>query len=139
MTRTRDPGPPLEGRQDAPTSERDAPIDADVRAFLIADVRGWTRFTQERGDEDAALLAGRLAEVTRSVVEAYQGRVLELRGDEAVVVFGSPRSAIRGAVALQQRFVEETIADPSLPHSRAVSGWTPARRWRSRAATGAAR
>ena len=32
-----------------------------------------------------------------------------------LVVFGSPRSAIRGAVALQQRFVEETIADPSLP------------------------
>ena len=41
--------------------------------------------------------------------------MLELRGDEALVVFGSPRSAIRGAVALQQRFVEETIADPSLP------------------------
>ena len=30
-------------------------------------------------------------------------------------MFGSPRSAIRAAVALQQRFVEETIADPSLP------------------------
>jgi class 3 adenylate cyclase len=41
--------------------------------------------------------------------------VLELRGDEALVVFGSPRSAIRGAVALQKRFVEETIEDPSLP------------------------
>ena len=41
--------------------------------------------------------------------------MLELRGDEALVVFGSPRSAIRGAVALQQRFVEETVADPSLP------------------------
>ncbi len=41
--------------------------------------------------------------------------MLELRGDEALCVFGSPRSAIRAAVALQQRFVEETIADPSLP------------------------
>jgi YVTN family beta-propeller protein len=93
----------------------DATGDADVHAFLIADIRGWTRFTQERGDEDAARLAGRFAEVTRSVVEAHRGKVLELRGDEAMIVFGSPRSAIRGAVALQQRFVEETIADPSLP------------------------
>jgi YVTN family beta-propeller protein len=93
----------------------DATGDADVHAFLIADVRGWTMFTQERGDEEAARLAGRFAEVTRSVVEAHRGNVLELRGDEALVVFGSPRSAIRGAVALQQRFVEETIADPSLP------------------------
>ena len=49
------------------------------------------------------------------MVEAHRGNVLELRGDEALVVFGSPRSAMRGAVALQQRFVEETIADPSLP------------------------
>ncbi|HEY8116411.1 MAG TPA: adenylate/guanylate cyclase domain-containing protein [Actinomycetota bacterium] len=95
----------------APTGDSQA----EVRTFLIADVRGWTAFTQERGDEEAARLAARLAEVTRSVVEDHRGRVLELRGDEAVVVFGSPRSAIRGAVALQRRFVEETIADPSLP------------------------
>jgi YVTN family beta-propeller protein len=100
---------------DAPGSKTDTSRDADVHAFLIADVRGYTAFTQERGDEEAGRLAGRFAEVTRSVVEAHRGNVLELRGDEALVVFGSPRSAIRGAVALQQRFVEETIADPSLP------------------------
>jgi YVTN family beta-propeller protein len=99
----------------APGSHTDTSRDADVHAFLIADVRGYTAFTQERGDEDAARLAGRFAQVTRSVVEDHRGHVLELRGDEALVVFGSPRSAIRGAVALQQHFVEETIADPSLP------------------------
>jgi peptide/nickel transport system substrate-binding protein len=98
-----------------PGSQTDTSRDADVHAFLIADVRGYTAFTQERGDEDAARLAGRFAQVTRSVVEDHRGHVLEFRGDEALVVFGSPRSAIRGAVALQQRFVEETVADPSLP------------------------
>jgi YVTN family beta-propeller protein len=98
-----------------PGSQTDTSRDADVHAFLIADVRGYTAFTQERGDEEAGRLARRFAEVTRSVVEAHRGKVLELRGDEALVVFGSPRSAIRGAVALQQRFVEETVADPSLP------------------------
>jgi len=106
-------GPTAEPRGDARTKP-DAD-NADVRAFLIADVRGYTAFTQERGDEEAGRLAGRFAQVTRSVVEAHRGNVLELRGDEALVVFGSPRSAIRGAVALQQRFVEETIVDPSLP------------------------
>jgi peptide/nickel transport system substrate-binding protein len=103
------------GEQRGAPQHLDPSGDADVHAFLIADVRGYTAFTQGRGDEEAARLAGRFAEVTRSVVEAHRGRVLELRGDEALVVFGSPRSAIRGAVALQQRFVEETIADPSLP------------------------
>jgi YVTN family beta-propeller protein len=96
-------------------SQTDTSREGDVHAFLIADIRGYTAFTQERGDEDAGRLAGRFAQVTRSVVEDHRGQVLELRGDEALVVFGSPRSAIRGAVALQQRFVEETIADPSLP------------------------
>jgi YVTN family beta-propeller protein len=107
--------PPVGEPSSVPGALTDATGDADVHAFLIADVRGYTAFTQERGDEEAGRLAGRFAEVTRAVVEDHRGKVLELRGDEALVVFGSPRSAIRGAVALQQRFVEETIADPSLP------------------------
>ena len=115
VRRSRDEGPPPDGRKDVSKSGSDAPRDADVHAFLIADVRGYTTFTQERGDEQAARLAARFAEVSRQVVEANGGRVLELRGDEALAVFGSPRAAIRAAVGLQQRFVDETVADPTLP------------------------
>ena len=100
--------------REAPQPQTDTDGDTDVRTFLIADVRGYTSFTQEHGDEEAARLAARFAQVARTVVEEHRGRVVELRGDEALVVFGSPRSAIRGAVALQDRFVDETIADPSL-------------------------
>jgi len=87
----------------------------EIRAFLIADVRGYTLFTHERGDEAAAKLAGRFAAVARTGVEARGGTVIELRGDEALAVFSSPRQAIRAAVELQSRFVDETLADPSLP------------------------
>lgn len=86
-----------------------------VRTFLIADVRGWTLFTQERGDEAAAKLAAKFADVVREVVEARGGDLLELRGDEAMCVFSSAREAIRSAVDLQMRFVEETIDQPDLP------------------------
>lgn len=72
-------------------------------------------FTQERGDEAAAKLAGKFARVAREILEARGGSLIELRGDEAMAVFGSPRQAIRAAVDLQARLVEETIADPSLP------------------------
>jgi peptide/nickel transport system substrate-binding protein len=112
---SRDPGlPPGEPR---PASDigSTVPTGTDVHAFLIADVRGYTAFTQARGDEESGRLAARFAEVAREVIRGHHGEVLELRGDEALCVFGSPRSAIRAAVALQQRFVEETIADPSLP------------------------
>lgn len=46
---------------------------------------------------------------------AAGGTSLELRGDEVLAVFVSARQAIRAATALQEAFVEATIADPSLP------------------------
>ncbi len=88
---------------------------ARIQTFLIADVRGWTLFTQLHGDEAAAKLAARFAEVAREVVERRDGRVLELRGDEAMCVFLSARQAIRAAVELQDRFYEETVSNPELP------------------------
>ena len=81
----------------------------EIRTFLIADVRGYTLFTQERGDEAAAKLAKKFAELAREGVEGRGGLVTELRGDEALCVFSSPRQAIRAAVDLQQRFVDETL------------------------------
>ncbi len=89
--------------------------DVHIRTFLIADMRGWTVFTQKHGDEGAGKLAAKFARLVREVVESRGGTLLELRGDEANCVFGSPRQAIRTAVDLQERFVEETIADPELP------------------------
>lgn len=86
-----------------------------VRTFLIADIRGYTTFTQAEGDEAAGRLAARFAQVVREQIEAHGGSVLELRGDEAMCTFGSPRGAIRAAVALQQRCADEIRADPRLP------------------------
>ena len=36
---------------------------AEIRTFLIADVRGYTRFTRERGDAEAARLAKLFADL----------------------------------------------------------------------------
>ena len=86
-----------------------------IKTFLIADVRGYTLFTQQRGDEAAAKLAARFAEIAREAVDDHGGSVIELRGDEALAVFDSPRQAIRAATRAQERFLEETESDPSLP------------------------
>jgi WD40 repeat protein/class 3 adenylate cyclase len=99
--------------QAKPGSE--ATSEASIRTFLIADIRGYTLFTAERGDEAAAELATRFAAVAREGVESRGGTVIELRGDEALAVFDSARQAIRTAIELQRRFVEETVADPRTP------------------------
>ena len=39
---------------------------AEIRAFLIADIRGYTVFTNERGDDAAGRLAAKFARVVIS-------------------------------------------------------------------------
>ena len=97
------------------TETRSSEARADVSSFLIADVRGYTVFTEAHGDEAAARLATKFATVAREGIEARGGVVVELRGDEALAVFDSARQAIRASVELQRRFVETTVSDPSLP------------------------
>ena len=87
----------------------------EVRTFLIADVRGYTRFTVEHGDEAAAKLAAQFAAIAREVAASHDGQVIELRGDEALAVFSSARQALRAAVHLQDRLAKETMADTTLP------------------------
>ena len=79
----------------------------NVRAFLIADIRGFTRFTHDRGDEEAARVAKRFGALTRETVEPFGGTLLELRGDEALVVFDSVRASMRAAIELQARYLAD--------------------------------
>ena len=82
---------------------------ADHRTFLIADIRGYTSYTDERGDEAAAALANQFARIVREVVEARDGTLVELRGDEALTVFTSARQALRAAVELQAHIADEQL------------------------------
>lgn len=86
-----------------------------LRTFLIADVRGYTRYTREHGDEAASKLAANLAGVVREVVPEFHGDLFELRGDEALSVFFSAREAIRAAVQLQRRLREQRDGEAAFP------------------------
>lgn len=86
-----------------------------VLTFLIADVRGYSRYTEEYGDEAAAELAAKFVDLVGEGVEAHGGTLIEVRGDEGLAVFTSARQAIRAAVELQAQFAEETDAESELP------------------------
>jgi class 3 adenylate cyclase/tetratricopeptide (TPR) repeat protein len=86
-----------------------------VRTFLIADVRGYTRFTLDHGDEAAATLATHFAAIATEVIAARDGRVVELRGDEVLAVFDSTRQALWAAVELQRRLASSVGAEASQP------------------------
>ena len=88
---------------------------APVRTFLIADIRGYTRFTEEYGDEASARLSAKFSDLVNEGAQLRGGKLIELRGDEALVVFESARQAIRAAMDLQRQFGAETDADSDLP------------------------
>jgi adenylate cyclase len=83
-----------------------------ARAFLIADIRGYTTYTRTHGDEAAGKLAGTFASLARLAVSARNGEVLELRGDEVLAVFEDPAEAARAAVELQAICAEEADQSP---------------------------
>jgi YVTN family beta-propeller protein len=87
----------------------------ELHTFLIADVRGYTRFSDENGDEAASDLARRFAAIVHDAIPPRGGHVLELRGDEALCVFSSARAALWAAVELQRRFRERIDGEPALP------------------------
>jgi class 3 adenylate cyclase len=102
-------------REGGQVGVRGSEADTATLTFVIADVRGYTRFTRERGDAAAASLAKKFADHSRDAVEARGGRVLELRGDEALAVFESPAQAVRAALELQATCAEESRSDPDFP------------------------
>jgi hypothetical protein len=68
---------------EVPTNLRQPEPGADVRTFLIADVRGYTRFTQAYGDEEA----GRLAMTSPpAAVTTSRARAANLADAEATTV-----------------------------------------------------
>ena len=86
-----------------------------VRSFLIADVRGYTRFTHDHGDEAGARVAALFAQLAREAVVSCGGEVVELRGDEALCVFTSARRAVQAAVEMQRTFRRREDDRPAFP------------------------
>ena len=90
-------------------------LSAAIFVFLIADIRGYTAFTQRYGDKAAARLTLRFAEAAHAALESHDGRLVEARGDEILGVFASARQALRAAHDLHARYTEMTRDNPEWP------------------------
>jgi YVTN family beta-propeller protein len=86
-----------------------------LAAFLFADIRGFTRFTEREGAERASALAAALVSMAAEIAAAHRGRLRGSWGDQVLLEFESPSDAVRAAGDLQRRCIEATVADPSLP------------------------
>jgi class 3 adenylate cyclase len=79
-------------------------------AMAFLDISGYTRLTEERGDEAAAGLAARLASFVHQASERHRGKVVKWLGDGVMFYFREAAGAVLAALEL----VEE-VARSGLP------------------------
>ncbi len=81
-------------------------------AIGFGDLRGFTTYTAERGDEEALRVAERFASVVRSELEEHGGRLLKTYGDGVMMSFEDSSSAVRSVVDAQRALSEYNSAHP---------------------------
>jgi TolB-like protein/class 3 adenylate cyclase len=88
---------------------------ATTHGFLFADLRGYTRFVEMRGDEAAAALLGRYRALVRQAIGEFGGAEIRTEGDSFYVVFGSASSAVMGGLAILAAAADSSRTDPGQP------------------------
>ena len=69
-------------------------------AMCFLDITGYTRLTEERGDEAAAELAARLAGLVRRSAQEHDGTPVKWLGDGVMFYFRAPAAAVLAAVEM---------------------------------------
>jgi adenylate cyclase len=72
-------------------------------AMVFLDLVGYTRLTEERGDETAVELVARLAEIVRSESARFGGKPVKWLGDGVMFHFPDPRRAVLCSLDLIDR------------------------------------
>ncbi|HYT80953.1 MAG TPA: adenylate/guanylate cyclase domain-containing protein [Actinomycetota bacterium] len=72
-------------------------------AMVFLDLVGYTRLTEERGDQTAAELVGRLAEIVQSGSARFGGKPVKWLGDGVMFHFPDPRQAVLCSLELVDR------------------------------------
>jgi class 3 adenylate cyclase len=70
-------------------------------AVCFLDITGYTRLTQERGDEAAANLAGTLARLVQRSSQPHGGRAIKWLGDGVMFHFRDPGPGVQAALEMR--------------------------------------
>lgn len=82
---------------------------ADPPAIVFLDISGYTRLTEELGDEASAALPMRLAGLVQQAASRHGGRTLKWIGDGVELYFRRPVDAVRCSLELRDRIGEADV------------------------------
>ena len=92
---------------------------ASPPAVAFVDLTGFTRLTQEIGDEAAAALALRLGDVAVETIRPHDGRLVKLLGDGVLIRFADVPSAVTATLDLLEALPRSGL---STGHAGIASG-----------------
>lgn len=72
-------------------------------AAVFADLTGYTRLTEEAGDEAAADVALAFTQLVGEVASEHAGTIVKLLGDGVLLYFADPANAVRASLDLVER------------------------------------
>lgn len=82
---------------------------ADPPAIVFLDISGYTRLTEELGDEASAAMPMRLATLVEDAASRYSGRTVKWIGDGVELYFRRPVDAVRCSLELRDRIPEADL------------------------------
>jgi adenylate cyclase len=74
-----------------------------VEGCVFADLSGYTKLTEESGDEEAARVSLKLAELVNEIASRHRGAVVKMLGDGVHFHFRDPHDAVRGSLEIVER------------------------------------
>ncbi|MDQ4027660.1 MAG: adenylate/guanylate cyclase domain-containing protein [Actinomycetota bacterium] len=74
-----------------------------VPAICVVDLTGYTRLTEEQGDEVAARMASNLATLVEDISRRHSGRPMRWLGDGGIFYFREPSAAVLAALEMAER------------------------------------
>src|SRR3954452_5993799 len=95
-----------------------ARVERRLSAILAADVVGYSALMERDEDRTLARLKAHRKQFIEPLIAEYQGRVVKLMGDGALVEFASVVDAVRCAVLIQRGMAEREAAVPEAERIR---------------------
>ena len=82
---------------------------AEPPAIAFVDIAGFTRLSEERGDQAAAVIASAFSELAAECARSAGGRVVKLLGDGALLRFGGAAAAAGASLAIIDAMAQDGL------------------------------
>jgi len=86
--------------------------------ILFSDIKGSTRYAEQRGDVEYMTMIDRHNRLLFPVIDAEGGHIVKTIGDSILARFDDPVAAIRAAAAMQQVLVKDRDGREEIDHIR---------------------